>query len=359
MGATRHYRVRAEYSNGDYGTPAFADATTAGTGFPGAPQNLSATAAGPSVINLDWDAPASNGGSAITGYQIHVFASGGSWSLVGTTVPSVRVYSDATAEAGVTRRYRVRAVNASGPGVPAFVNATTEHNATPGPPLALTATASGSSVIDLDWDAPADAGSAPVTGYVIESAIGAIWNDLERNHRGTAYRDDGLSPGTTWHYRVAAVNQYGQGDWSDEASATTSSLPGRPTGLTARARGTSSIELDWTAPSGGGPVTGYRIEWSETGARWRNLVANTRNTRTRYSDTGLDPGTTRHYRVAAINSAGTRTTGRTSPRRPPKSPFRARPRASRQLRPLWGGATASSSPGGPRPRTAGARSPAT
>ena len=96
-----------------------------------------------------------------------------------------------------------------------------------------------------------------------------------------------------------------RGTGQNEASATTSSLPGRPTSLTARARGTSSIELDWTAPSGGGPVTGYRIEWSETGARWRNLVANTRNTRTRYSDTGLDPGTTRHYRVAAINSAGT------------------------------------------------------
>ena len=38
-----------------------------------------------------------------------------------------------------------------------------------------------------------------------------------------------------------------------------------------------------------------------------NLVANTNNTTTTYSHTGLSAGTTRHYRVSAINSAGTGT----------------------------------------------------
>ena len=303
-GVTRYYRVRAVYVNlVSYGPWAYAQATTATTRTPAAPRNLSATVAGPTVINLDWDAPASNGGSAITSYQIHVLASDGSWSLVGTTLASVTEYSDATAAVGVTRRYRVRAVNASGAGEPAFVNATAEAG-TPGPPRDLTASADGASVIELDWRAPSDAGSAAVTGYRIEwSANGVIWNVLERNHRATDYRDEDLSPGTTRHYRVAAVNRHGQGEWSDEAQATTSRPPGRPTGFTARAQGTSRIELDWTAPTGGGPVTGYWIEWSSTGTGgWTRRVMNSRATS--YTDTGLSAGTTRHYRVAAINAAG-------------------------------------------------------
>ena len=304
-GVTRHYRVRAVYSTTpvSYGPWAFANATTAATRIPGAPRNLRATAAGPTVINLAWSAPSSDGGSAITGYQIHVLASDGSWSLLETTVASVTEFSDVTAAVGVTRRYRVRAVNANGAGEPAFVNATTEAG-TPGPPRDLTANADGASVIELDWRAPSDAGSAPVTGYWIEwSATGVIWNVLERNHRDTHYRDAGLSPGTTRHYRVAAINRHGQGDWSDEAQAATSRPPGRPTGLTARAQGTSRIELEWTAPTGGGPVTGYWIEWSSTGTGgWTRRVRNSRATS--YTDTGLSAGTTRHYRVAAINTAG-------------------------------------------------------
>ena len=296
------FRVTARNANGA-GIPASVDATTATTRIPGAPQNLRATAAGSTVINLDWDAPASNGGSAITGYQIHVLASDGSWSLLETTFASVTEYTDPTAAVGVTRRYRVRAVNANGAGAPAFVNATADAG-TPGPPRDLTASADGASVIELDWRAPSDAGSAAVTGYWIEaSANGVIWSVLERNHRATDYRDEGLSPGTTRHYRVAAVNRHGQGEWSDEVQATTSRPPGRPTGLTARAQGTSRIELDWTAPTGGGPVTGYWIEWSSTGTGgWTRRVRNSRTTS--YTDTGLSAGTTRHYRVAAINTAG-------------------------------------------------------
>ena len=306
VGAVRTtFRVRA-WNDSGAGTPAFVDATTAATGIPGAPLNLTATADGPSAIDLDWDAPSSNGGSAITGYEVTVSADGGvSFGPPQTT--GLTSYRHGSLAAGVTRHYRVRARNANGFGPWSSVeHATTADNATPGAPRDLTADAVGASAIDLEWDAPVDAGSAPVTGYRIEwSGAGVIWDVLERNYRGTDYRDDGLSPGTTRHYRVAAVNQYGQGDWSNEASATTSSLPGRPTGLTARARGTSEIELDWTAPSGGGPVTGYRIEWSETGTGTRGWTLLVRNSRTTsYTHTRLSPGTTRHYRVAAINTAG-------------------------------------------------------
>ena len=307
VGATRHYRVRAHNANG-LGAPAIASATTAGAGTPGAPRNLTATADGLSVVNLDWDAPLLHGGSVIIGYQVDVSADGGnSWSLLGSTTANVTAFRHTGLAAGTARHYRVRATNANGSGTPAYADATTADAGTPGAPRRLTAALSGSSVIELEWREPLDPGDAPVTGYRIEvSASGVIWNVLASNNLDTDYRHTGLSPGTTRHYRVAAINRHGPGDWSNEASATTSRLPGNPTRLTATARGTSSIVLGWNAPSSGaGLVTGYRIEVSHTASGpWTVLAANTGSRTTAYTHSGLVPGTTRYYRVAAIGTAG-------------------------------------------------------
>ena len=84
--------------------------------------------------------------------------------------------------------------------------------------------------------------------------------------------------------------------------------PGAPTDLTATAAGETRINLSWTAPTsdGGATISGYKVEVSLTGTSdWSDLVANTGATDTTYSHTGLSAGNTRHYRVKAINSAGT------------------------------------------------------
>ena len=308
VGVVRHYRVRAWNANGQ-GAPAYVTATTVGAGIPTAPLNLTATAVGPSVVDLDWDAPFSNRGRAITRYEIHVSVSGGLWTLLANRVASVTAYRDTSASVGAVRRYRVRAVNINGPGVPAYVVATAVRP--PGPPRGLTATASGSMAIDLDWRAPLDRGSSAIIGYWIEVSTdeGDTWSTRERDTGSTAtrYRHTGLSAGTTRHYRVYAINANGTGDPSNVSRATTDlRAPGVPRRLSATARGTSTIVLAWTAPSsdGGSPVTGYRIEWSRTGSSpWTE--ADTGSRTTGYTHSGLSPGTKRYYRVAAINRAGT------------------------------------------------------
>ena len=87
------------------------------------------------------------------------------------------------------------------------------------------------------------------------------------------------------------------------------SKPGAPTGLTATADGQTEIDLSWTAPSddGGAAITGYKVEVSSDGSSWSDLDSNTDSTSTSYSHTGLTAASTRHYRVSAINSAGTGT----------------------------------------------------
>ena len=83
--------------------------------------------------------------------------------------------------------------------------------------------------------------------------------------------------------------------------------PAKPTGLTATASGGAQIGLSWSAPAdNGSAITGYKIEVSNNGSTgWTDLVANTRTTDTSYTHTGLAAGSTRHYRVSAINAGGT------------------------------------------------------
>ena len=69
----------------------------------------------------------------------------------------------------------------------------------------------------------------------------------------------------------------------------------------------SRIDLAWEAPddTGNSAIEGYLIEWSPDGTSdWRELVADTGNLDVAYSDQPLDPGTTRHYRISAINDDG-------------------------------------------------------
>ena len=300
-GTTRHYRVSAINTNGA-GTASNVDSATTGTTVPGAPTGLTATASGTTAINLSWSAPASTGGSAITGYKIEVSSNGGSsWTnLVANTSNTTTTYAHTGLTAGDTRHYRVSAINTQGTGTPSNVDSATTATTVPGAPTGLSATASGTTAINLSWSAPGSTG-------------GSSWTNLVANtgNANTTYAHTGLTAGTTRHYRVSAINANGTGTASNVDSATTgTTVPGAPTGLSATASGTTAINLSWSAPgsTGGSAITGYRIEVSSNGgSSWTNLVANTSNTTTTYAHTGLTAGTTRHYRVSAINTNGTGT----------------------------------------------------
>ena len=82
-----------------------------------------------------------------------------------------------------------------------------------------------------------------------------------------------------------------------------------PLNLTATVSGTggdSQVDLTWQAPSDTGrtAITGYVMEESENGLAWKQLVGSTASPATSYSDQRFLDWDVRHYRVAAINSAG-------------------------------------------------------
>ena len=280
-------------------------------GTPGAPRDFSARPAGESRIDLSWTAPAGEP----TGYEVEWSADGETgWTAVDPAhAGTATEYADEGLDGGTTRYYRVRAFNEAGEGEwSAVASATTNLHLVlegPGAPENLSASAAGASRIDLSWTAP----EGEVTDYAVEwSGDGETgWAAVDPEHSGTAteYAHTGLTANTAYYYRVLALADAVPGEWSDVASATTESAtrqrgepPAAPGNVSASASGESRIEVSWSAPKG--EVTGYEVEWSADGSgSWTAADPAHSGTATRYSDTGLDAGTTRHYRVRAVNDA--------------------------------------------------------
>ena len=198
---------------------------------------------------------------------------------------------------------------------------------------------------DADQEAENDEHGAVGFLQSADTLLALVQQVATTGNDATTYSHTGLSAGQTRHYRVSPINSVGTSGPSNVDSATTSAAdtaPGVPTGLGANAVGQNRIDLSWTAPAndGGSQVTGYRIEFSPDGGSWTDVVADTQNTNTNYSDTGLASGTTRHYRVSAINAVGTglasspamATTDRAPP--PPPSPRPSAPAVVRDDRTL-------------------------
>ena len=182
----------------------------------------------------------------------------------------------------------------------------------PNPPTNLTATPVSNNQINLSWAAPVNSTLDQVNGYKIEisSHCSGSFGVLVANTTttSTTYSNTGLVEGICYAYKVSAINPVDIGNPSNTAYATTWTDPNSPTSLTANAISSSQINLSWITPTntGGTPVTGYMIQKRDscTGI-FSTLVANTGNTRTTYSNTGLVNGTCYQYRVFAHNAVGT------------------------------------------------------
>ena len=279
------------------------------TAVPSAPTGVSASPDGANAIDVSWAAPLDDGDLPLTRYEVQWSADGATgWRTAGSTADAgTLTFKHTGLTFGTTRYYRVAARNGRGLGDwsgPSHPSATT-LSGVPGQPR-LTARASDANTIALTWTAPSDNGD-PVTHYDLEwSPDGTTnsWSGLANPGASeTSYDDAGLDPGTQRHYRLRAVNGMGDGSWSREVDATTPpDVPARPR-LTASASGDSVIELTWTAPdSRGAPIDGYELQVLSTSG-WTGLTSPSAAA-TSYTDSGLDPGATRSYRLRAGNRAG-------------------------------------------------------
>jgi hypothetical protein len=182
-------------------------------------------------------------------------------------------------------------------------------------PTNLVAVASSTSQINLTW---ADA-SGDEAGFEIErasSASGPFGLIYTAAANSTSYSNTGLVSGTTYYYRVRAINSGGPSPFTSTVSATTPALPAAPSNLVAATASTTSINLSWTDNSTN--ETGFQIERTlESGVDFV-LIHTTSANATSYSNTGLQSGVTYYYRIRALNASGTsqytaQASGKTTP----------------------------------------------
>jgi fibronectin type 3 domain-containing protein len=295
-GTTYLFAVSAVNLVGEGPASSIVDATT--FDVPGAPLGLSATA-GPGVgeISLVWDAPAADGGTPVTGYVLYRGLTIDSMEAVATVEGTSHL--DTLLEAGTTYLFAVRAVNGVGEGpASSVVDATTF--AVPGAVTDFIASAGpGVGEITLTWAAPDEDGGTEITGYRVFRGLTTDSLEPVADVEEPGFLDTGLANGTTYIYRVAALNAVGEGPVSGLAAATTLGLPGAPVNLSALP-GVGEIGLSWEAGSGDG-ITGYRIY---RGSDADNLGFLAESEDTQLLNDGLGNGATFFYAVSAVNSVG-------------------------------------------------------
>jgi hypothetical protein len=174
----------------------------------------------------------------------------------------------------------------------------------PGQVTNVSATA-GLGQATVSWTAPSS-GGAP-TSYRITPYIGAnAQAPVTVAAPATSKTITGLTGGTTYTFRVAALNEAGAGPESSPSNAvtpTSATVPGAPTSVAATA-GPLSATVTWTPPSndGGSPMTGYKITpYVGTSAQPPVTAA---GSATSAAVPGLSGGTSYTFTVTAVNAVG-------------------------------------------------------
>jgi len=278
-----------------------------GVVVPGAPTNVTGSPLD-RAVSLTWTAPASNGGSPITGYQITPYVGANAQTPV-LTGSAATTFNVGGLTNGVGYTFRVAAINAAGTGPDSTASPviTPQPAPPPGPPTDVVATA-GNASANLRWSAPASDGGSPLIGYRITPYIGsAPQTPINTGSTGTTYTVPGLVNGTTYTFTVLAINGSGAGPESVPSNPVTPApptVPGAPSGVTGAARD-RAVALTWTAPAsdGGSTITSYRIT-PYIGSNPQTPI-NTGSSSTGYTVTNLTNGTAYTFTVAATNAVGT------------------------------------------------------
>jgi cellulose 1,4-beta-cellobiosidase len=126
-------------------------------------------------------------------------------------------FTDTGLTNGLTYYYKVSAVNAGGQSAASSEVSATPQVAPPAAPTNVMATASSGQVA-LNWSASPGATSYNIYRSTTPGAEGST--PYRTGITATSFTDTGLSNGTTYYYKVSAVNAGGQSATSSEVSAT-------------------------------------------------------------------------------------------------------------------------------------------
>ena len=252
---------------------------------------------GNASATVSWIPPASNGGSAITGYIIT--PSVGSPVTVGNVL-SVTINGLTN---GTEVTFTVSAINAAGSSLASSLFPVTPSASLPGAPTGVSAVVAINSTT-VSWTAPASIGTSPITGYIVTPSVG---NPITVGNVLFATLNT-LANGIEVTFTVSAINASGNSSSSITSSpvipVTEATVPGSPTvPVSPTVTGVASdfsVLLSWNVPSNGGSViTGYTVS-STNGI----TTTTSTTTLTTINITGLTYGIPYTFTVFAKNNIG-------------------------------------------------------
>ena len=205
--------------------------------IPGPPTGLT-TSIGNALVVLNWTAPSSDGGSAITDYIVeYKLSTDSNWSVFNDGVSTSTTATVTGLNNGVSYDFRVTAVNSVGAGTPpSLVNGTpiapsqpSNNNSSPpgipscdepgpakGPDLFELKTVKGKVTL---YYSP---GSSRTTGYAVlygfkkgDERFGALTSPLNNNSGIQNFTINDLDPKKTYYFKVAATSKCSISEWSN------------------------------------------------------------------------------------------------------------------------------------------------
>lgn len=291
---------------------------------PSSPTNLTG-AYGNTQASLSWTAPTFNGGIAITQYSVG-YSTSPSGPFTSTNTGSTATTYILTGLTNGTLYYiRVSGVNPVGTGTPSNVISLTPSTI-PGVSVIVSSASCDNQQALVTWAPPVDTGGATILSYNLQYSTSSTgpWLPSPTPYSVAAptisYTFTGLTNGTPYYFQVRPVNINGPGPYSAQTANSTaipSITPQPPIPITTTAITSSSITLSWTAPTGlantgGNPITGYLIYWSQISSTGSvippvysyNTTTSGTPLATTYTIPGLTHATLYEIQISSISCSG-------------------------------------------------------
>ncbi len=309
-GVSYTFTVVATNARGDSPPSAPSNAVTPAA-VPGKPTGVVGIP-GDQQVAVSWTAPASTGGSPITGYT--VTSTPGGFTCTSTPPTTTCVVGGLTN--GTSYTFRVVATNVAGDSLPSNPTASITPSVPPDAPTGVVAVG-GNASADISWTAPYD-GGVPITGYTVTASPGPRTCTTSG---ATSCTVTNLTNGVSYTFTVVATNARGDSPASAPSNAVTPiAVPGKPTAVQV-VPGDQQVTVSWTAPvvTGGSPITGYTVTSSPGGFTCTSVAPTTTCV-----VSGLTNGTSYTFTVVATNAAGdslpSSASAATTPSTPPDAP---------------------------------------